>query len=115
MTVMTVVEMTFGELSVVELVCSPDRGGGPQAGIVGQAATMRGVREGESMYISVVPVAAAGATVLGVKLLSASTETPRGSAVATSALHSPLVTLAGFLLVALALVLVAWTAKHPRR
>lgn len=57
------------------------------------------------MYISMTPVAAAGATVLGVDLISSSSVTGA---------DSPLLTLAGFLLIAMALVAVAWAAKHPK-
>lgn len=67
------------------------------------------------MYVSVVPVGAASATLLGVKLISASGKNPPASSAATTVMSSSLATLAGFLLIALALVLVAWTAKHPRR
>jgi hypothetical protein len=68
-----------------------------------------------SMYISMTPVAAAGASVLGVELISSSTERTPGVAATLTGANSPLLTLVGFLLIALALVAVAWTAKHPRR
>jgi hypothetical protein len=67
------------------------------------------------MYISMTPVAAAGASVLGVELISSSTERNPGVAATLTGANSPLLTAAGFLLIALALVAVAWTAKHPRR
>jgi len=67
------------------------------------------------MYISMTPVAAAGASVLGVELISSSTERTPGVAATLTGANSPLLTAAGFLLIALALVAVAWTAKHPRR
>ena len=67
------------------------------------------------MYISMAPATAAGATVLGVGLLNVDSSGDTPSSLAATGSHSVTLTIVAVLLLALGLVLVAWSAKHPRR